>query len=124
MTLQIYLRHVWCAVKFKAPKEVFFGTWNAWDANACKVYIRVILFPDARFNVARNMRTSFAAGSTCLRMVYSICSKMYRGTSQSRATKENRELACNVVQQNLSRRDKNCYDFHPRQTAVTQLQNH
>lgn len=68
-----------CLVRCKIQStEKYSLVLATWDANACKVYIRVIL-SDARFNVARNMRMSFAAESTCSRMVYSICSKTYRG---------------------------------------------
>jgi len=100
MTSQIYLRHVWCAVKFK-DRKIFFSICNVWDA--CEVRIRVIL-SDARFNVVHNMRTSFAAGSTRLRTVYSICSKTYCTWSPHNREQQRRSrLVHRCNSQNLSR---------------------
>lgn len=55
-------------------------------------------YSNARFNVARNTWTAFAAESTCLRMVYSIDSKTYRAEiSSSLATRRIRWRRHGVV---------------------------
>lgn len=54
-------------------------------------------YSDARFNVAHNTWTSFAVGSTCLRMVYSIGSKTYRADFIIASKKEDLPALRDVV---------------------------